>query len=201
MGNQKAKMVRYQLRNFSKTSKTPRRAYDKERLDAELKMIGTYGLKNKREIWRNGLILSKVRSVARSLLTMDEKDPRRVFEGQALMRRMIRFGILEEDKQRLDYVLSLKVRISLSVAFRPSSTSVALPRASITLACSSSRGTSVSDTRLLTSHPSWCVSSPSHTSSLPSPHHSVVDALAASRGRPLPVVVVVTRMTNRRYIP
>merc|ERR1712139_308923 len=109
MGNQKAKMVRYQLRNFSKTSKTPRRAYDKERLDSELKMIGTYGLKNKREIWRNGLILSKVRAVARNLLTMDEKDPRRIFEGQALMRRMIRYGILDEDKQRLDYVLSLKV--------------------------------------------------------------------------------------------
>merc|ERR1711967_81758 len=109
MGNQKAKMVRYQLRNFSKTSKTPRRAYDKERLDSELKMIGTYGLKNKREIWRNGLILSKVRAVARNLLTMDEKDPRRIFVGQALMRRMIRYGILDEDKQRLDYVLALKV--------------------------------------------------------------------------------------------
>merc|ERR1711935_302786 len=109
MGNQKAKMVRYQLRNFSKTSKTPRRAYDKERLDAELKMIGTFGLKNKREIWRNGLILSKVHAVARNLLTMDEKDPRRIFEGQALMRRMIRYGILDEDKQRLDYVLALKV--------------------------------------------------------------------------------------------
>merc|ERR1712028_208943 len=108
MGNQKAKK-RYQLRNFSKTSKTPRRAYDKERLDSELKMIGTYGLKNKREIWRNGLILSKVRAVARNLLTMDEKDPRRIFEGQALMRRMIRYGILDEDKQRLDYVLSLSI--------------------------------------------------------------------------------------------
>merc|ERR1719399_807876 len=102
-------MVRYQLRNFSKTSKTPRRAYDKERLDHELKMIGTYGLKNKREIWRCSLILSKVRSVARNLLTMDEKDNRRIFEGQALMRRMIRYGILDEDKQRLDYVLALKV--------------------------------------------------------------------------------------------
>merc|ERR1712086_996694 len=95
--------------NFSKTSKTPRRAYDKERLDAELKMIGQFGLKNKREIWRNGLILSKVRATARTLLTKDEKDPQRIFEGQALMRRMIRYGILDEDKQRLDYVLELKV--------------------------------------------------------------------------------------------
>merc|ERR1712147_308802 len=109
MGSTRSGMVRYQLRNFSKTSKRPRRAYDKERLDSELKMIGTYGLKNKREIWRNGLILSKVRAVARNLLTKDEKDPRRIFEGQARMRRMIRYGILDEDKQRLDYLLNLKV--------------------------------------------------------------------------------------------
>merc|ERR1712159_408622 len=109
MGEAKENMVRYQLRNFSKTSKNPKRAYDKERLDHELQMLGTYGLKNKREIRRVGLILSKVRAVARNLLTMDEKDPRRIFEGQALMRRMIRYGILDEDKQRLDYVLSLKV--------------------------------------------------------------------------------------------
>merc|ERR1711927_43091 len=101
------KMGRYQLRNFSKTSNPPRRPFEKERLDAELKLIGTYGLKNKREIWRVRLALAKIRATARTLLTKDEKDPSRIFEGQALMRRMIRYGILDEDKQRLDYVLSL----------------------------------------------------------------------------------------------
>merc|ERR1712159_808267 len=109
MGRRSKAMVRYQLNNFSKTSKAPRRAYDKARLDAELKLIGTYGLKNKREIWRMNLVLSKVRAVARELLTLEERDTRRIFQGQALMRRMIRYGILEEDKQRLDYVLALKL--------------------------------------------------------------------------------------------
>merc|ERR1712185_223478 len=109
MGSTRSGMVRYQLRNFSKTSKRPRRSYDKPRLDAELKLIGTFGLKNKREIWRVGLVLSKVRAVARQLLTLEERDPQRIFQGQALMRRMIRYGILEEDKQRLDYVLELKI--------------------------------------------------------------------------------------------
>merc|ERR1712159_447869 len=110
MGSKEQKnMVRYQLRNFSKTSKNPKRAYDKERLDHELQMLGTYGLKNKREIRRVGLVLSKVRAVARQLLTLEERDPQRVFQGQALMRRMIRYGILDEDKQRLDYVLALKI--------------------------------------------------------------------------------------------
>merc|ERR1711977_754334 len=102
-------MGRYQLRNFSKTSNPPRRPFEKERLDTELKLIGTYGLKNKKEIWRVRMALSKIRATARVLLTKDEKDPVRIFEGQALMRRMIRYGILDEEKQRLDYVLSLSL--------------------------------------------------------------------------------------------
>merc|ERR1712124_89863 len=103
------KMGRYQLRNFSKTSNPPRRPFEKERLDAELKLIGQYGLKNKKEIWRVRMALSKIRATARVLLTKDEKDPVRIFEGQALMRRMTRYGILDEDKQRLDYVLNLQL--------------------------------------------------------------------------------------------
>merc|ERR1711998_384147 len=102
-------MGRYQLRNFSKTSKPPRRPFEKERLDAELKLIGQYGLKNKREIWRVRLALAKLRATARTLLTKDDKDPSRIFEGEALMRRLRRYGILDEDKQRLDYVLSLEL--------------------------------------------------------------------------------------------
>merc|ERR1719502_650180 len=97
----------FNLRNFSKKSRGPKRPFEKERLDAELKLIGQYGLKNKKEIWRVRIALSKIRATARVLLTKDEKDPVRIFEGQALMRRMIRYGILDEDKQRLDYVLSL----------------------------------------------------------------------------------------------
>ncbi|OWB63940.1 hypothetical protein B5S29_g4957 [[Candida] boidinii] len=76
---------------------------------AELKLAGEYGLKNKHEIYRIGFQLSKIRGAARDLLTRDEKDPKRLFEGNALIRRLVRVGILSEDKMKLDYVLSLKI--------------------------------------------------------------------------------------------
>jgi small subunit ribosomal protein S9e len=35
-------------RNYSKTFKTPRRPFEKERIDQELQLVGKYGLKNKK---------------------------------------------------------------------------------------------------------------------------------------------------------
>merc|ERR1712115_395849 len=95
--------------NCRKTYSTPNRPYEKERLASELKLIGEYGLRNKREVWRVKLTLAKVRKAARVLLTLDDKDPKRLFEGNALLRRLLRIGVLDEQKQRLDHVLSLKI--------------------------------------------------------------------------------------------
>merc|ERR1712214_168385 len=96
-------------KNFGKTYTTPRRPFEKARLDQELKFVGEYGLRNKREVWRVRYTLAKIRKAARELLTLEEKDPRRLFEGNALLRRLIRIGVLDESKMKLDYVLGLKV--------------------------------------------------------------------------------------------
>eukprot|EP00567_Pseudictyota_dubia_P000050 CAMPEP_0197466088 /NCGR_PEP_ID=MMETSP1175-20131217/64873_1 /TAXON_ID=1003142 /ORGANISM="Triceratium dubium, Strain CCMP147" /LENGTH=192 /DNA_ID=CAMNT_0043002117 /DNA_START=41 /DNA_END=619 /DNA_ORIENTATION=- len=96
-----------QHRNYGSTYTTPRRPFEKERLDQELKLCGEYGLRCKREIWRAQLLLAKVRKAARKLLTLDAKDPRRIFEGDALLRRMVRYGLLGEEEKRLDFVLQL----------------------------------------------------------------------------------------------
>merc|ERR1712242_295026 len=85
----------------SKVFTTPRRPFEKARLDQELKLIGEYGLRNKREVWRVKFALAKIRKAAR--------DPRRLFEGNALLRRLVRIGVLDEGRMKLDYVLGLKV--------------------------------------------------------------------------------------------
>merc|ERR1711998_732719 len=93
--------------NYKKTSKTPRKPFDRERLLGELRLIGTYGLKNKREVWRVQLTLAKLRKAARELMTLDADDPRRIFEGDALIRRIVKLGLLSNEQKKLDYVLGL----------------------------------------------------------------------------------------------
>ena len=103
-------MVNRRIRsNRSKTFTTPRRPFEKSRLDQELKIIGEYGLKNKREVWRVKYTLAKIRKAARDLLTLEDKDTRRLFEGNALLRRLVRIGVLDESRMKLDYVLGLKI--------------------------------------------------------------------------------------------
>ena len=46
--------------------------------------------------------LNKLRNAARVLLTLDEKDPKRIFEGEAIMRRMYRYGLLVRSRFSFD---------------------------------------------------------------------------------------------------
>merc|ERR1712137_1418673 len=59
--------------------------------------------------WRVQYALAKIRSAARTLLTLDEKHEKRLFQGDALLRRMTRLGLLLESERKLDYVLGLTV--------------------------------------------------------------------------------------------
>merc|ERR1740136_482765 len=54
-------------------------------------------------------MIAKIRASARTLLTLEEKDQKRLFEGNALLRRLVRIGVLDETKMKLDFVLGLKI--------------------------------------------------------------------------------------------
>ena len=44
---------------------------------------------------------------ARELLTLPEDDPRRIFQGAAIIRRMARLGLVSEEEMKLDMILEL----------------------------------------------------------------------------------------------
>ena len=94
--------------NYSKVFKRPKKPFEKERLDMELNSVGKYGLQNKREYLTVQYALAKIRKAARELLTLDRSDSRRVFEGEALLKRMMRLGVLKPEEGSLDFILSLK---------------------------------------------------------------------------------------------
>jgi len=87
-----------------KKFETPRFPWRTDTLQSELKLIGQYGLRNKKELWRHKTMLSKFRGIARSLLGMP-REKREKLEKQ-LLSRLNRLGILSETAV-LDDVLDL----------------------------------------------------------------------------------------------
>ena len=93
---------------------TPRFPWRTDTLQMELKLLGQYGLRNKRELWRHKTMLSKFRGIARSLLGMPLSQ-RRTLEAQ-LLSRLQRLGILSK-KAVLDEVLDLTLEDILELHY------------------------------------------------------------------------------------
>ncbi|MCL4343834.1 MAG: 30S ribosomal protein S4 [Nitrososphaerota archaeon] len=90
-----------------KSYTTPRNPWDKVRLDSELQLIGTYGLKNKRELWKASTIISNIRRQARMLLgaTAEAREQ----QEKNLINSLHKLGLLKEEQLNLDYILNLTV--------------------------------------------------------------------------------------------
>lgn len=85
---------------------TPRFPWQIDALETELKLLGQYGLRNKREIWRHKTLLSKYRGIGRSLLGMSTEERKK--QEKQLLDRLHRLGILAEESA-LDGVLDLSL--------------------------------------------------------------------------------------------
>jgi len=83
---------------------TPKFPWRTDVLQEELKMLGQYGLRNKRELWRHKTTLSRFRGIARSLLGTPSDERKR--QEEQLLGRLSRLGILPK-KAALDDVLDL----------------------------------------------------------------------------------------------
>ncbi|MFW9844130.1 MAG: 30S ribosomal protein S4 [Candidatus Thorarchaeota archaeon] len=81
----------------------PKKPYDTDRFEQELQYIGTYGLRNKRELWRHSTDLSNYRRQARNLLALPPSE--RQLSEKELVDKLTRIGVLDEPN--LDHVLDL----------------------------------------------------------------------------------------------
>jgi small subunit ribosomal protein S4 len=89
-----------------KKYETPRFPWRSDILQSELMLLGQYGLRNKRELWRHKTMLSNFRSTARSLISMPI-EKRAKLEAE-LLGRLKRLGFLPENAV-LDNVLDMTV--------------------------------------------------------------------------------------------
>lgn len=94
-------------KRIRKKYETPGNPWRREALEEELKLMGEYGLRNKRELWRVASILKKYRTMARKLFVV-VGEKRMVEEGR-LIGRLNRLGVLPQGAT-LDDVLKLTVR-------------------------------------------------------------------------------------------
>ena len=83
---------------------TPKRPFDSDRFEQELQLMGSYGLRNKRELWKHKTDLSRYRRQARNLLALSIDE--RALQEKELVDKLVRTGVLMTEPS-LDHVLDL----------------------------------------------------------------------------------------------
>jgi len=97
MGDPKRQRKKYQ---------SPRFPWSKSEMDAELRLLGVYGLRNKRELRIHHSMLSKYRTLARKLLAQPSEE-RAVSEKQILSK--LTFLRVIPENSSLDDILDLSI--------------------------------------------------------------------------------------------
>ncbi len=82
----------------------PKKPFDSDRFEQELQLIGAYGLRNKKELWKHRTDLSNYRRNARQMLALPPAD--RAQNERELVTKLSRIGILTTEPT-LDHVLDL----------------------------------------------------------------------------------------------
>ena len=99
------------VKNFRRVWNKPKRPLNFDLKMEELKILGEFGLKTKRELWKARTELSRVRNQARSLLALRKEI--REKEEPILIHSLSRIGLVEENAT-LDDVLNLEIQNLLS---------------------------------------------------------------------------------------
>ena len=90
-----------------KKFESPKYPWSKDRIEAELQIIGDYGLRNKRELWRHHTELSRFRTIARELRGKSGKDSEQ--KDKLLLSKLFSIGLILENAN-LDNALDLTIK-------------------------------------------------------------------------------------------
>jgi small subunit ribosomal protein S9e len=101
---------------YSKKSVSVRRPYDRQRLVNDMKLVGKYGLKSKRELRAMEDACQQIKRRARDLLIHTDADYQ-VVQGRALLNRLRKQGIVEEFDavSRVSIIAALEKALDLQV--------------------------------------------------------------------------------------
>ena len=173
-----------------KKYETPRFPWRSDMLGDELRLLGEYGLRSKKELGRHRTMLSKFRGTARSLLSMSAAE--RAKPEAQFLGRLKRLGILSEDAA-LDNVLDLAMeellerRLQTLVLRKGLSTTMAQSRQLITHGHISIEGRKMFSPSYLVPREKETEIAYAPTSPLASPEHPLreVTEAEASGGEPV----------------
>ncbi|MHA1727876.1 MAG: 30S ribosomal protein S4 [Promethearchaeota archaeon] len=93
-------------RRLRKKFKRPTTPWDKSRIDSELKILGDYGLRNKKELYKHQYQLRRYRTLARDLRTAPKERQEKEFTE--LVGGLTHLGLVEQNATT-DDVLGLNV--------------------------------------------------------------------------------------------
>jgi small subunit ribosomal protein S4 len=99
----------------TKSYQTPKRPWEKSRIESETRLVIEYGLRNKREVWKAQEHLRRYRKGARSLLALGSSATNAaIYDAKKteLLTSLQRNGLLGPDAD-IEDVLSLKVQAQL----------------------------------------------------------------------------------------
>jgi small subunit ribosomal protein S4 len=89
-----------------KSYRRPRRIWTSDQLSSELYVVGSYGLRNKKELWKAQTKVANFRNQARTLLALTTED--RHGKESNLLSFLNRLALVK-DSATLDDVLNLKI--------------------------------------------------------------------------------------------
>src|ERR687883_1789982 len=93
-------------RKAKKLFRRPRMIWTTDQLNAELYVMGSYGLRNKRELWKAETEVARIRNQARALLAVSAEL--RAEKERRLLNFLNRLGLAREGAT-LDDILNLKI--------------------------------------------------------------------------------------------